>query len=81
MLKENPSLKILIEGHTDNIGKKEVNQKLSEQRAESVKATLVQKGIEEEGIKTTGFGQDKPLSDNSKEEGRAKNRRVEIKKI
>ena len=80
MLKDNPSLKITIEGHTDNAGNKASNQTLSEQRAASVKTALVNKGIAADRIKTVGYGQEKPIADNSTEEGKAKNRRVEIKK-
>lgn len=81
MMKDNPSLKILIEGHTDNVGNKASNQTLSEQRAASVKTALVNKGIAADRINTVGYGQDKPIADNSTDEGRAKNRRVEIKKM
>lgn len=81
MLKDNPSLKITIEGHTDNAGSKAANQTLSEQRAASIKQALVSKGISSDRIKTTGFGQDKPVADNNTEDGRAKNRRVEIRKM
>lgn len=80
MLNENPSLKILIEGHTDNVGSAASNKTLSEQRAASVKSALVQKGISGDRIKTAGYGLEKPIADNSTEEGRAKNRRVEIRK-
>ena len=81
MVKENPSLKIIVEGHTDNVGDKNSNQTLSEQRAASIKQALVNKGIPSERIKTVGYGQDKPISDNTTEDGKAKNRRVEIKKM
>lgn len=80
MLKDNPTLKITIEGHTDNVGNSASNKTLSEQRAASVKTALVNKGIAADRIKTTGYGQDKPVADNSTEDGKAKNRRVEIKK-
>jgi outer membrane protein OmpA-like peptidoglycan-associated protein len=80
MLSENQSLKIIVEGHTDNVGNANSNKTLSEQRALSVKTALVNKGISSDRIKTVGYGQDKPVGDNSTEEGRAKNRRVEIKK-
>ena len=80
MLIANPELNIMIEGHTDNVGDKAFNQMLSEKRAASVKKALVNKGIAEGRIRTAGFGQDKPISDNSTEEGRARNRRVEIKR-
>jgi len=80
MLSSNPTLKIIIEGHTDNVGSAASNKTLSEQRATSVKNSLVNKGISADRIKTLGFGQDKPVADNSTEDGKAKNRRVEIKK-
>ncbi len=80
MLNDNPTIKITIEGHTDNVGNSESNKSLSEQRAASVKAALIKKGIATDRIQTIGYGQDKPIADNSTEEGRAKNRRVEIKK-
>lgn len=80
MLSSNPALKIIIEGHTDNVGNAASNKTLSEQRAASVKTSLVNKGISADQIKTIGYGQDKPVADNSTEDGKAKNRRVEIKK-
>jgi outer membrane protein OmpA-like peptidoglycan-associated protein len=80
MLSQNPALNIIIEGHTDNVGNSSANQKLSEQRAASVKTALVSKGIASDRIKSVGFGQDKPIADNSTDDGKAKNRRVEIKK-
>ena len=81
MMKDNQVLKISIEGHTDNVGNKASNQSLSENRASSLKAELVKKGISTDRINTVGFGQDKPVADNSTEDGKAKNRRVEIKKL
>ncbi len=80
MLNNNPSLKIIVEGHTDNVGSTASNKTLSEQRASSVKTALINKGILADRIKAIGYGQDKPIADNSTEEGKAKNRRVEIKK-
>ncbi len=80
MLKNNPELKIVIEGHTDNVGNPASNQALSEQRAASIKTALVNKGISPDRIKTVGYGQDKPVAGNDTEDGKAKNRRVEIKK-
>lgn len=80
MMKENTSLQILVVGHTDNVGSKASNQTLSEQRAASLKAALVKKGISGDRIKAVGFGQDMPIADNGTEEGKSKNRRVEIKK-
>ncbi|WP_163515271.1 OmpA family protein [Gelidibacter japonicus] len=81
MMNENPELNILVEGHTDNVGNKASNQSLSEKRATGLKTALVTKGISSSKIETVGFGQDQPLADNSTDEGRAKNRRIEIKKI
>ena len=80
MLKENPDLKIIVEGHTDNVGNLASNKTLSEERSSSVKSALVAKGISADRIKTIGYGQDKPIADNATEDGKAKNRRVEIKK-
>lgn len=80
MLKQNQTLKISIEGHTDNVGGEKTNQPLSESRAKSVMNALVAKGIEVSRLKSKGWGQSKPIADNNTEEGRAKNRRVEILK-
>lgn len=80
MLQDNPALKIVIEGHTDNIGAAASNKTLSDQRAAAVKTALVKKGIAADRIRTAGYGQEKPVADNSTEDGRAKNRRVEIRK-
>lgn len=80
MLNGNPGLKITVEGHTDNVGNAASNKTLSEKRAESVKAALVSKGISADRIRTAGYGQERPVADNATEDGKAKNRRVEIKK-
>jgi len=80
MLKQNPTLKISIEGHTDNVGGDKTNQPLSELRAKSVMNALISKDIEASRLKSKGWGQSKPIADNNTEEGRAKNRRVEISK-
>lgn len=66
-------------GHTDNIGTEEYNMQLSKQRAESVEKYLVSKGISSERISVRGFGYSKPIASNDTEEGRSKNRRVDIK--
>jgi outer membrane protein OmpA-like peptidoglycan-associated protein len=81
LLKQNPSLTLSIEGHTDNTGVAAANLKLSELRAKAVLNALVAKGIEAKRLSAKGFGQTKPLQDNTTEEGRAKNRRVELVKI
>jgi OOP family OmpA-OmpF porin len=72
---------IIAIGHTDNIGSKAYNQKLSVRRAEAVKAYLVSKGIEPNRIYTEGKGLTQPIADNRTAEGRAKNRRVEIEVV
>lgn len=80
MLSENSTLKITVEGHTDNVGNAVSNKTLSEQRTSSIKTALVNKGIAADRIKTIGYGQENPIADNSTNDGKAKNRRVEIKK-
>jgi len=78
MMKSNPDLKIGVEGHTDNVGKPESNKTLSEARAKSVVSAIIAQGIPADRLTPAGFGQDKPVADNNTEEGRAKNRRVEL---
>jgi flagellar motor protein MotB len=78
LLTQNPSIHILIEGHTDNIGKAEDLIQLSLDRADAVKAFLIDQGIEERRIETKGVGPKSPLNDNSSDELRQLNRRVEI---
>ncbi|HUX97255.1 MAG TPA: OmpA family protein [Bacteroidales bacterium] len=80
MLKENPGLRLSVEGHTDNVGNQLSNQALSEERSKSVVNALVDQGIEADRLSNSGYGQDKPIADNTTEEGRAKNRRVELVK-
>lgn len=67
-----------VYGHTDDVGSEDKNQKLSEERAISVKNYLVSKGIPENRITTKGYGATKPIADNTTAEGKAKNRRVQI---
>ena len=67
-----------ISGHTDSIGSDAVNQRLSEQRAQSVASYLQSRGISPARIATRGFGKTQPIASNDTEEGRARNRRVEI---
>lgn len=78
ILKENSTIKIKLLGHTDNIGSRGDNLKLSKDRANSVKEFLIKNGITEDRIVTQGFGFSKPIATNKTEEGRAKNRRVEF---
>ncbi len=69
---------IRITGHTDSIGSREYNQKLSERRAEAVASYLISRGVNPKLISTAGMGEDQPVADNSTKEGRAKNRRAVI---
>lgn len=78
MMEKHPTLEILIEGHTDNVGDEIALINLSEQRAAAVRDYLVAKGIERERISIKGLGATRPRSNNDTEEGREKNRRVEI---
>ncbi|MCM8807894.1 MAG: OmpA family protein, partial [Candidatus Omnitrophica bacterium] len=80
-LRENPEIRVYIVGHTDNVGKLDYNMELSRKRAENVVKELVNKyGISKERLKAFGVGPLAPVSSNDTEEGRAKNRRVEIVK-
>ena len=80
MMKSNPDLKIGVEGHTDNVGNPVSNKTLSEQRAKSVASAITGQGISAARMSPSGYGQEKPIGDNNSEEGRAKNRRVELVK-
>ncbi|MFO7863584.1 MAG: OmpA family protein [Salinivirgaceae bacterium] len=77
-LNDNPTLKIRIEGHTDNVAGKAFNMKLSNKRAAKVHKYLVKKGINRRRLSYTGYGQSKPVAPNSTEEGKALNRRTEF---
>jgi outer membrane protein OmpA-like peptidoglycan-associated protein len=81
LLQDNPAVKIQIEGHTDNVGAATDNQKLSENRAKSVVSYLNSKGISLTRLIAKGFGATMPIADNHTEEGRAQNRRTELKII
>ena len=72
-------MKLAIDGHTDNTGKADKNQILSDNRAAAVKNYLISKGVDESRITSAGHGQDQPIADNKTSAGRAKNRRVELK--
>ncbi len=78
VLKEAPARKVLIEGHTDNVGSDEYNQSLSERRAASVQAALFERGVEASQISTVGKGETTPVAGNDNAVGRQQNRRVEL---
>jgi outer membrane protein OmpA-like peptidoglycan-associated protein len=81
LMKENPDLKFSVEGHTDSTGGAASNQTLSEARSKAIVAKLVEMGIAPDRLQSAGKGQNTPIADNSTDEGRAKNRRVEFVKI
>jgi len=81
LMKDNPDLKFSVEGHTDNTGNAASNQTLSEARSKAVLDKLVEMGISSGRLKSAGKGQTSPIADNSTDEGRAKNRRVEFVKM
>ena len=78
-MNNNPTISIEIGGHTDNIGKPEDNQLLSENRSKSVRAYLVRNGIADSRIQYKGYGEEQPMASNETPEGRAQNRRTEFK--
>jgi len=78
IMKDNKEYNLIINGHTDNVGKPESNMILSQKRADAVKAYLVNKGVEASRLKSFGYGETKPVDDNNTAAGRAKNRRVEF---
>jgi len=71
----------MVAGHTDNVGADGVNVPLSQQRAEAVITWLSAKGVDRSRLIPAGFGSKKPLADNGTEDGRAKNRRVDLVKV
>jgi outer membrane protein OmpA-like peptidoglycan-associated protein len=81
LLQENPSVKIQISGHTDNVGTAADNSKLSENRAKAVVAYLAGKGIAPTRLSAKGFGATQPVAENNTDWGRAQNRRTELKVI
>lgn len=78
LMRGRPGLKVSIEGHTDNVGAPAANQSLSTRRAQAVMEAVVAQGIDPARLRSVGHGQDRPVADNRSEEGRAKNRRVEL---
>ena len=80
LLKDNAALRLSVEGHTDNVGQAKANQALSQKRAEAVKKYLAGKGVDGKRLETKGWGDTKPVADNRTDDGKAKNRRVELVK-
>ena len=76
-----PEIDVEIGGYTDDVGSKSSNQKLSQKRAESVKDWLVQNGIDPGRLTAVGYGEENPTVPNDSRENRAKNRRIEFKRI
>lgn len=77
-LKENPEIKIRINGHTDNVGDPGLNKQLSLERAGSVRNFLIEEGVDFERLRISGWGGTRPVASNATEAGRARNRRVEL---
>jgi len=81
LMQDNPTVKIQIEGHTDNVGTASDNMKLSENRAKAVVSYLISKNISITRLTSKGFGATKPIADNKTDEGKAQNRRTELKVV
>ena len=78
IMKADESLMLDIDGHTDEVGSNENNQTLSDNRAGSVREYLISRGVGEARMKSTGYGEEKPIADNKTAAGRAKNRRTQM---
>jgi outer membrane protein OmpA-like peptidoglycan-associated protein len=79
VLQDYPAMRVSVEGHTDSVGPEAMNMKLSQARAEDVKAYLVGKGVAPERLEAVGYGPTKPIASNKTEQGRARNRRTEFR--
>jgi OOP family OmpA-OmpF porin len=80
-LRECPNVRTAAEGHTDSVGNDAYNQSLSQRRAESVRDYLTSQGVLPDRLQARGYGESRPVADNSSEDGRAQNRRVELNPI
>lgn len=78
LINASPGANVLIEGHTDSQGSANLNQVLSQRRAEAVREALIQQGVDAGRLRAMGLGEDRPIADNSTAEGRGRNRRVEV---
>jgi OmpA-OmpF porin, OOP family len=81
VMQKNPEIKFSVEGHTDSDGDEATNQKLSEARAKAVMDKLIEMGIDRSRLTSKGFGESKPMVENTSAEGKAQNRRVEFVKF
>jgi outer membrane protein OmpA-like peptidoglycan-associated protein len=81
ILMQNPEMKVEVQGHTDNKGSAQYNQWLSEKRAQRVTDYLVSKGIDPSRLEAKGYGLTQPVASNDTAQGRAQNRRVELKRL
>ena len=81
LLKKNTAWKMQVEGHTDNVGGKEANARLSQTRADAVRTWLTGHGVAGNGLTAKGFGDAQPVAPNATEDGRSKNRRVDLRKL
>jgi outer membrane protein OmpA-like peptidoglycan-associated protein len=79
VLKDQPAMRVSVEGHTDSVGGEAMNMKLSQARAEAVRDYLVRKGVAEDRLEAVGYGPTKPIASNKSETGRAQNRRTEFR--
>ena len=79
ILKAYPKVKVKIGGYTDNVGSKESNLKLSQDRATNVMKELIRLGIDPSRMEAEGYGEEHPVADNATEEGRAQNRRISLR--
>ncbi|MGH2668778.1 MAG: OmpA family protein, partial [bacterium] len=78
VLRQNPNLRVQIDGHTDSTASDGYNRTLSARRAQAARSYLIAKGIDEDRLEAKGFGESKPAADNATAEGRSQNRRTEI---
>jgi outer membrane protein OmpA-like peptidoglycan-associated protein len=79
VIKDFPRMRVSVEGHTDNVGAETMNMKLSQARADEVRAYLVKKGVAEDRLEAIGFGPTRPIASNKTETGRGQNRRTEFR--
>jgi outer membrane protein OmpA-like peptidoglycan-associated protein len=79
ILKAYPAVELKIGGYTDNVGDPKKNLALSDERAKSVLAELVKLGVEESRLKAEGYGEEHPVTDNATDEGKAQNRRIDVR--